>query len=253
MAADVLRDDYTVSEGFASFLGGAITLAVVIWLLYTVWEAFMERLQESPEEKSRRRAAQNARKQEDAARDRLTRERRRKGPPPAEAKFELVAKRRFYDELEKQGKRYDLLPLAERHSPQNRSMQGWRYRLKKGREEIAYYEAVVRRHEEQHGPIDISDALLASLRKMDSRYLFISGLRESDNLASMEKDRQQEHAAYSALLEECGTKALRRRVRDIDESLGRETITSSHPVYTQQLKQEKEILLRRLRNSDTEA
>lgn len=250
VAADVLRDEYTVSEGFANFLGGAITLAVVIWLLYTIWEASMERLHEPPDEKLRRRAALKARKEEDAARDRLTRERRLKGPPPAEAKFELIAKQRFYDELEKQGKRYDLLPLGERHSPRNNSMQGWRYRLKKGREEIALYESVVRRHEQKYGRIDISEAILAALRHSDSNYGFISRLRDSEETrARMEQDRQREHASYSALLEEYGAAAIRRRIQDINEIVESDGIHGSDSDHARHLKNERERLMRRLTNS----
>ncbi len=220
IVADVLRDDYTVSEGFANFIGSALILAFFGWLIFRIYQVLIEpRLNESPEEAKVRRDAAKTKAEEAKKEWQDKRDREVNGPPPQEAKFQLIALKKFYADLKREGDKYETLSLSDKFSPRHSHLEGWRYRYRKGQAKIALYERVVKEYEARHGSIDISKSVIAQLQHLDRNYDYFQRLYSDSERPEREKQRQQEHVRYQAELKKASASALVKRVEHIEQAL----------------------------------
>ncbi len=218
LATDVLRDDYTVSEGFSNVIGGGLTIVFLGWFLYRIYEVLIEpRLNESPEELIARRAEAKEKAREAKQVWQKNRDLEVNGPPPHEAKFELIALKMYSVGLKRQGDKYETLSLREKSK--NNGLEGWAYRYQKGQAKIELYERVVKDYEERYGAIDISIAVIARLQELDTFYDWFRRLSAEDGQFERETRRREEHVRYQEELKKAGAPAAARRIEGIEKSL----------------------------------
>lgn len=261
-----MRDGYTVSEGFANFWGGIVTVVALVWFLHRLYVVFIEpQILETSEQAVARRAKKVVSKQVADAEWRAKRKIAVEGPPAHEAKFALIELRIFSDTLRQKGAEHDSLTLSQRQ--RNGGMEGWRYRYRKGQEKITLFERVVREFEASHGAIDITQEILAQLEHLDGINFYAASRPQADYRERyygesdveyevfrkqletehevfqkrIETERQVEHGVYRKELEKMGRPGVRLRVQRLEHALGSSQFQGSHFHEARRLLDEKQM------------